>query len=257
MLVIRAEQAEALKVAAVNNFVKSMVAHIKEFFPNHFRVFTGKGAHVVAEYAVKRARRHDFVTERNVCLYLNVMLILGSNFDDDPQLGWTTRILKDEDITDPSDRADILMDKTLEYFDVIAGVNNRQINRTFLKLDREFSKAVSAPSQGPFEADARNLLKWINPNKYEAVGDKSIRELIEIGMDSANQYEVFSESGMLLYISLMFILGSGFDRDPQAPWAKKDLNDPNIETGNERADQLLKDFMSNLKLFLKNYHSTA
>ena len=83
MLIIRKEQMNSLKQLPSKAFEDSMVEHVREFFPNHYRVAGEPAVREVIKYGIVQTQKYDFTSERNVCLYITVMFMLGSNFDSD------------------------------------------------------------------------------------------------------------------------------------------------------------------------------
>ncbi len=53
----------------------------------------------------------------------------------------------------------------------------------------------------------------------EIVGEVQVRKTVEMGVEQAGKYGLLAEREVFLYLSLMFMLGSGFDTDVQYPWA--------------------------------------
>ena len=82
------------------------------------------------------------------------------------------------------------------------------------------------------------MLSNLFPEKYEYIGEDCVNGLIQLGVESAKRYEITGERGLAVYIGLMFILGSGFDNDPQFPWAAEILNDETITDQIERVNGL-------------------
>lgn len=143
MLKIQEEQYEELGKITLKSFEDSMVEHIKEIFPEQYEILGEPAIRCVIQYGVEQAENYEFITERDVCLYINTMFMLGGNFDTDLQLPWAADILKDETITDSVARVDALCEKTLEYLDRVAGPNEGYYNRALLSL-REVPVAVIA-----------------------------------------------------------------------------------------------------------------
>lgn len=89
-----------------------------------------------------------------------------------------------------------------------------------------------------FEDRTVEFIKEYFPKPYEILGETRIREIIQYGIEQAEIYEFTTERNIQLYISFMFMLGSGFDTDPQYPWALQILNDEEISDEDMRMDQL-------------------
>lgn len=227
-----------------------MVEHIKKFFPKYHEIHGVPLIRKVIQYAVDRAKTYDFITQRDVCLYINLVFLLGGNFDTDLQLPWAAAILKDETITNPATRIDRLHDKAMEYLDRVAGVENEYLGRALLRL-REISIEDFAPTPTPNAGDVAAVqLQKIWPRKCQQMGEMSVRKLIRDSIESAKAYTITTERGVVLYTALAFLLGGGFGKDPQFPWAAKVLNNESILDENARVDLLYKEAMAFLKKWL-------
>ena len=78
----------------------------------------------------------------------------------------------------------------------------------------------------------------------------NVRKLIRDSIESAKAYTITTERGVVLYTALAFLLGSGFGKDPQFPWAAKVLNNESILDENARVDLLYKEAMAFLEKWL-------
>jgi hypothetical protein len=247
MLKIREEQYEELGKISLKSFEDSMVEHIKEFFPEQYEILGEPAIRRVIQYGVERAENYEFITERDVCLYINSMIMLGSNFDTDLQLPWAADILKDESITDSVARVDALCEKTLEYLDRVAGTNEGYYKRALLSVRevpiQDFSQSVT----GGVEPRIIGQLQKIWPKKCEDLGERAVRQLIRHALESAKEYSITNDRGIMVYAGLMFMLGGGFDKDPQFPWAALVLNDESITNEPAKVDRLYKEAMAFLE----------
>ncbi|MFH0724840.1 MAG: hypothetical protein V2B19_00545 [Pseudomonadota bacterium] len=72
-----------------------------------------------------------------------------------------------------------------------------------------------------FEERTLVRLRKYFPKHCAAVNDDEavLRRIIRAGHSKAKQYDLTFESGAVLVTDLMFLFGSGFDTDPQYPWA--------------------------------------
>ena len=93
MLKIRSEQISVFEIAAVRNFEDRMLAHLKDFAPNHSKILSDDELRVVIRYGMKKAEDHGFTSERSIRIYTELILMLGSSFDTDPQLPWAEELL--------------------------------------------------------------------------------------------------------------------------------------------------------------------
>ncbi len=250
MLKIRPEQMEELSKVTLKAFEDDMVEHIKEFFPKYYEIMGEPTIRNVIQYGVDRAEEYEFTSQRDVCLYINLMFFLGSDFDVDPQLRWVEAILRDETITDPATRIDTLYDTATEYLDEVAGVNNGNLRRAILNIREIPIQDFSDSATGNIERKKIAMLRKVWPHKYEKIGEAVMARLILHGIESAGRYDITTERGIGIFIGLMFMLGSGFDTDPQFPWAAEILSDESITDQVTRTDRLYKESMAFLEKWL-------
>jgi len=94
-----------------------MVEHLKKFFPKYYEIYGEPLIRQVIQYGIERAELYGFLTKRDTPLYIDLMLLLGSHFDQDFQYPWAIEILDDESIANPIEKADRLYDRALKYLD--------------------------------------------------------------------------------------------------------------------------------------------
>ena len=93
MLVIRREQLSLFSQAELRKFEDWMVSHLGKFFPRQSRTMGESKLRETIQYGIKRAASYGIVSKRDVCKYVDVMIVLGRDFDRDPQYLWAARIL--------------------------------------------------------------------------------------------------------------------------------------------------------------------
>jgi hypothetical protein len=237
MLIIRKEQMDAFASTREEKFIDEMVNHVREYFPNHFRVITELQIRRFIRFAIEKARKLGFESERNVCMYLNCMLILGSNFDCDPQYPWAHGILTGNG-KGPDAVMDALSDKTLDVFYSFAGEDLSHLKRALLRAHSQFDSLIPGAIAEDLMQDIHTRLKNLYPQKYLAIGEEAVSRLVESSIKSARSYEIYSEGNQLQYSFLSFLIGCGFDTDPQFPWAHKILTGNEAAPENEKMDLL-------------------
>ncbi|MEA1932862.1 MAG: hypothetical protein U9N60_00265 [Thermodesulfobacteriota bacterium] len=229
---------DSLKQIPAKAFENSMVEHIREFFPNHYRVAGKPVVGEVIKYGIMQAKKYDFTSERNVCLYITVMFMLGSNFDSDILFPWAADILEDKNMPDPTARADKLTDTALDFLRQIAGSNNSNMNRAFLTLRKELPRLSEKTDFDKFDHYMTEKLNGIFPKKYEILGENIISQLIFNGVNKASMYKISEHRGQALFIILMFFLGSAIDKEPFLPWIRAILNNKPIDDKTDRVNRL-------------------
>jgi hypothetical protein len=305
MLKIRKEQYEELGKISLKRFEDNMVEHIKEFFPENYDALGETVVRKVIEYGVERAEAHGFETEPDVNMYIDLMFLLGSHFDTDPQLPWAAEILQeestedkltedeltedesmedesiedesmedetiedesiedelteeelieaesieDESIAEPVGRVEKLYDQAIEYLDRIEGPEDEYLVNALDEFSDISLEELPLTRSEDIENKTISLLRRIWPEKCQALGTDALNHLIRYGTESAQRYRITGQRGVVLYTMLMFMLGSGFDTDPQFPWAATVLKDESIINEAARIDRLYKEAMAFLDEWL-------
>jgi len=91
-----------------------MIEHIANFFPEEFAKIGELRLREMIQYGGKRASRYGIVSERDVCKYLDLMVVFGWDFDANPDLPWVGHILHDQSVTVPATRIARLYDLALK-----------------------------------------------------------------------------------------------------------------------------------------------
>jgi hypothetical protein len=110
---VRREQMEALVGLAVEAFVDDMVVHLGECFPEPCDALGPAGLRELLRIGVARAEAHGFTGEREVSLYLGLMLAFGPDFDREEP--WARAILEDAEPEDAKARMERLHDAGVEH----------------------------------------------------------------------------------------------------------------------------------------------
>jgi len=114
MLMIRREQLELFRANALKDFEDRMIEHIANFFPKEFAKLGELNLREMIQYGSKRASSYGIVSERDVCKYLDLMVVFGRAFDADPTLPWVARILRDQSVKVPATRIGRLYELALK-----------------------------------------------------------------------------------------------------------------------------------------------
>jgi hypothetical protein len=104
MLRIRREQQEVLGAAQVADFERRAAVHLKSFFPEACDELGDAALRELIRYGIVRAASYAVEAEREVTLYLDVMMTIGHDFDRDAALPWAYEILVDPELPEPERR---------------------------------------------------------------------------------------------------------------------------------------------------------
>jgi hypothetical protein len=124
MLQIRLEQIEAFERAAREQFLREMATHVRTHFPD----VAGDDPVELRgrlDGMVAAAATHGLQSKRDVCLYIDLAMVLGDGFERRPETAWALRYLSDSRVSDPSLRLRRLHDEVAFRAEVAA--RNRRL----------------------------------------------------------------------------------------------------------------------------------
>ncbi|MEZ0475478.1 hypothetical protein [Luteimonas salinilitoris] len=237
---------EAIEKAAIRAFENRTLAHLQEYFPGHCNLLGEEQMRRVIQFGWDKARHYEMTAECCVRTYIEFMCLLGGRFDTNPLMPWAAEILNDKVSGDQVARGDRLYDRAHEYIRHLVPdyrdpegtpVTARFVND--LQQLRTTPDTPVPPNALPtFADDVKAKLRRVFPAKFTYAGEAAIAALIATGIGEAARHRIRGERGLTLFITLMFVLGVGFDDDPLLPWASKILNDEKISTEKKRVDKL-------------------
>lgn len=223
MLKIRNAQIAAFERADAPHFEPRIIQHLKEAFPKHCGFLGEDGIRSVVRYGVTQAGAYGLTKQSAVGLFIDLMLLLGRGFDTDPQLPWAAEILNDETRADQGERADRLFERATAYLDQVSGPRNEFIDEAQRRI---LHASIEPPAHDArFEDEVSDRLRKIWPQKHTYLGEAGVRRFIQQGIEAAKRYGITEQSGFLVYLGLMYMLGGSFDTDPLFAWASVILND--------------------------------
>lgn len=93
MLTIRPKQIAAFSQVEVKKFEDWMVHHLNRFFPDQCQAAGESEVRKLVRHGIGRAGAHGFTAKREVCKYIDLMVVFGRQFDTDGRLPWAAEIL--------------------------------------------------------------------------------------------------------------------------------------------------------------------
>ena len=241
MLVIRTEQMEVFRQAALASFEIEMVAHSQEFSPKLSKVIGEDQLRLAVRGAITRAGNYGFSNRGPIRLFIEMMFLFGSAFDSDPQYPWAGYILQDS--APQMQRAERLYEKVIDYQDKVSGpdgVNTREALRHLMYLAQQpliFTAKDFIPSM------LREMAN-VFPQKAAYVGEEALAALIRESCAVAKWARFPTSRSYALMAMLMFVIGHGCADDPFYPWIADTMKDENISEPSIRAARLEKQILA-------------
>jgi hypothetical protein len=99
MFVIRTAQLEALGKALERAFMRRAADHLRKRYPDSCKALGDEGVQTWVAKAMEKRSEHRFEDEESILVYLDLMQVLGFDFDADPRLPWVKGTLDDPDLS--------------------------------------------------------------------------------------------------------------------------------------------------------------
>jgi hypothetical protein len=110
-MIIRAEQFAALSDAVAKRFEDRVVVHLQKCFPKECGLWGEPAVRDLIQFGIGRASAYKITTERDICKYIDVMVVFGRDFDRDPRFPWVPVILNDRALYEPTRRLETLYEE--------------------------------------------------------------------------------------------------------------------------------------------------
>jgi hypothetical protein len=95
VLIIRKEQMALFEARLGQRFRNHVRKHVKEEFPEQIKGMTDPAIDQRISDGIERARLYDVTTERDITLFIDLVFMLGLNFELDRKMAWAKKILGD------------------------------------------------------------------------------------------------------------------------------------------------------------------
>lgn len=252
MLKIRSEQIDALGMGMRGLFVEEMIEHLNAFSPELCQTLGDDQLRPVVCQALERAEGYGLVNRGSVRLFLEMMFLLGSGFDDDPQYPWARETLLRDDFFNEMYKSGRLEHLLREYLDRVHGPENENAQLALLNL-RALAENLAFPFRlERLAEDIRDALHQVFQQKLHEIGPQAVAEIISRARLLAQEvYGAEEPRPTAVLAILMFSFGAGCATDPLYPWIGATLRDERIVDAASRADRLERKAVTWLKAVIE------
>jgi hypothetical protein len=108
MLTLRKEQIAVFGPLGKKAFEDRVLAHLKRVFPEQSETLGEPKLYETIQYGTQRAAAYRITSERDVCKYIDLMILYGRDFDKDPTLPWAQSVLQNQAIRNPTSKVERL-----------------------------------------------------------------------------------------------------------------------------------------------------
>lgn len=215
---IKVSSSQMATVASVyqSQFVAEAKAQISSFSRVQMIPAPREGLDKIIELGMSRASSYGFKKKGPVLFYIELMVLLGADFDTDPQYASVTkRPLTQSSYLEEMDRADRLWRRACDYFKRTSG-RTREHERAVLQRVSALRLQEVQGIVGTRHSAMLDWLGFLHPQKIDCLG----QDAIEMLLNQADQHVVeerLHRSATPLLVGLMFHLGYGWRNDPLLP----------------------------------------
>lgn len=98
MLIIRQRQLDALRSVTEEEFERRAAAYLRQTYPAQCEGLDAAAVRESVRVALRKRSEYEFDSEETVLLYLDLMYLLGFDFDTAPASSWVRQTLNDFDL---------------------------------------------------------------------------------------------------------------------------------------------------------------
>lgn len=217
MFTIRAEQIRAYDAILADGFALELVGHVREFAPRQFEIMGSEATGQLTRMGVETAARHGFTLRGPVRFHVEMMLMLGSGYDTDPQYAQLLAPFLDPASGGQLERAKKIHQRLLDYVAQVSG-RQHQYERDALGRAGQARFEHIAILNGRSVDDTVTVLARIHPEKCAYIGRENMALLVQVAKDQAAMLGGGWRTASPLFAGLMFTFGHGCLEDIQFPW---------------------------------------
>jgi hypothetical protein len=210
-VIVRKDQMEALDLLGLEGH---LLDHLRRFARDHVEAIDNDSLRQFVRLGIRRAASFGWEKRGPVEFFLEVMVMLGSEFHTDPQYPWAAATLGAS--MGEMAGADHLHAEVMKYYDAVLGPGlcyEVEAIQRLLASDYASGHRLS----GTDESGIYRLFEWAFPQKYCFVGTPAIGALIAEAQEVCARLGI-QETGLALVAGTLFCFGHGCFSDPQYPW---------------------------------------
>ncbi|MDI1480916.1 hypothetical protein [Polyangium sp. y55x31] len=220
---IRQDQFEVLeRDVGIAELQRDVIRRLGERSPGCFAIVPERAIAAVTRLGVERAARRGLTRVGPVRLFVEMMILFGSAFDDDPLFPWAEAVLVEAHPTQ-GQKADRLHDAMMEYLRAVPGIDQE---RTLAAMRRFEPIATRVLSMDVSPEAMREVIlretRALSPERLGYLGPAGEARAVDTWARLAEAHGLRG-GGAVVYALLACLLGHGFATDPLFAWADTKL----------------------------------
>ena len=213
MLSIDRKQYDFLQEALRGAFKQKLAAHVRTHFPRQAAAAGEGGIAGFVELALIRSQRRGHAAEREIALWLNMMLQLGVMFDEDPLLPWRGKLPEISPESDSFAALNALFDTAESHLEKVAGPKGERLAAAIGRFVQASAQdLVVQPSQSTEQLV--NTMARLYPEKYQSADYPALQAFMQMTIARCLKAGINVKDRIVLLILFDFILGMDADANP-------------------------------------------
>ena len=201
-------QIEVLKKLSFENYVNELMEHYEIMFPLLMSSLKKDEVRSFIEQGIVLAKKSGYTQRGPVRLYLDMMIIFGSKFEQDPLFQRLN--VKEENNVSQIERSVTLYTLLNKYLEAVYGVNGiyfKESLRMFNDLNiKDLPVGINVSSK-----DLHELLRRIYPQRYDFVTANAIDNLIALSDEYCKHCELKIDNNKSYFVLIVFLFGCSFE----------------------------------------------
>jgi hypothetical protein len=243
---INEEQWNRLKNNSLNAYINELVSHCNESYP-YLEIKLGKdGLESALKNAVEKAKDEGFDQRGPTQLYIDLIILFGTEFHTDSQYSWIKTILDNNANIGQLEKTTLLYHEVTRYLSRVHGEQDENFIASILKFKNINIENLNV-QWNTYENNVFTLLNSLFPQKYQYIEQNNIKNFIRLGIEKSNRYGIENANHSAFITLTMFLLGHEFDQDIFLPH----LNTKLFKQYYSDTDALIMEMEKNTKEYLK------
>lgn len=231
MFKITTQQRDSLQGASIQQFYQDLADFFQQEEPALFKTLSAPQKLAFVEACHERAQRYGLKLAASIYAWVDVSILIGSYFHQDPFFKEITAELeKAATAFDERDCLERVQEWLSAYLRAVRGEKNQhalqalQRIRAYYEQEKHPSAVMTRPDQS-LEDYLIELTARIHPELYAYHGASMVREQCAgLLHRSRSYYGITGEWHLTCMCILGLAFGSGFDSDELYPWIRKTLD---------------------------------
>jgi len=216
MLTLRSEQMQALRAVALDAYRAELLEHFRTFAPDLFKVAGEVNFREFIRLGTDKALRIGLNLRGPMRTFVELMCLLGSDFDLDPQYRplWP----EGDPAAIPMPFAQRLHANFIRYRQACIGDH-----KALLIAALTDCRNVPLEPIGSLADWLEGTLRAIYPSKLDYMGQTNLRDLVAACETLSHQAQIETPRGKALICILSIAFGLNFQHNPLYPWVMRRL----------------------------------